>query len=65
MLPSKSTVSTGGLGYKGGDSVSHRVFGQGIVISLTPMANDTLVEVAFDKVGTKNIMANFAKLTKI
>ena len=65
VAPSKPAASTGGLGYKVGDSVSHRVFGQGVVISLTPMANDTLVEVAFDKVGTKKIMANFAKLTKI
>ena len=65
VAPSKPAASTGGLGYKVGDSVSHRVFGQGVVVNLTPMANDTLVEVAFDKVGTKKIMANFAKLTKI
>lgn len=48
-----------------GDMVSHRVFGQGMVISIQPMGNDALIEVAFDKVGTKKIMANFAKLKKI
>ena len=52
------------LSYNVGDMVSHRIFGDGMVVSLTPMANDTLVEVSFDKVGTKKIMANFAKLTK-
>ncbi|MBP0963362.1 MAG: ATP-dependent DNA helicase PcrA, partial [Oscillospiraceae bacterium] len=48
-----------------GDTVSHRVFGQGLVLSITPMGGDHLVEIAFDKVGTKRIMSNFAKLTKV
>lgn len=53
------------IDFKVGDTVSHRVFGNGMVVSMTPMANDVLVEVAFDKVGTKKIMANFARLKKI
>ena len=53
------------INYTVGDTVSHRAFGNGIVISMEPMATDTLVEVAFEKVGTKKIMANFAKLQKI
>lgn len=53
------------LDFAAGDTVMHKVFGKGMVLSLTPMGNDTLVEVAFDKVGTKKIMANFAKLTKL
>ena len=53
------------IDFKVGDTVSHRVFGNGMVVSMTPMANDMLVEVAFDKVGTKKIMANFARLKKI
>lgn len=52
------------IDYQVGDLVQHKVFGAGMVISMTKMSNDTLVEVAFDKVGTKKIMANFAKLTK-
>ena len=28
------------------------------------MANDAMLEIAFDKVGTKKIMANFAKIKK-
>ncbi len=52
------------LGYSVGDTVIHRVFGEGLVISMTPMANDTLVEISFENAGTKKIMANFVKLTK-
>ncbi len=48
-----------------GNTVTHRVFGQGLVISVVPMGGDHLVEVAFEKVGTKRIMSNFAKLTKV
>ena len=47
-----------------GDGVNHKIFGKGLVQSMTKMSNDTLVEVLFDKVGTKKIMANFAKLEK-
>lgn len=50
---------------RAGDGVKHRVFGVGMVLSVTPMGNDHLVEVAFDKVGTKKIMGNFAKLIKL
>lgn len=48
-----------------GDRVRHKVFGDGTVLSITPMGNDNLVETAFDKIGTKKIMANFAKLQKL
>lgn len=51
--------------YSLGDTVRHKVFGTGVVLSVTPMGNDHLLEIAFDKAGTKKVMANFAKLTKI
>ena len=51
--------------YKVGDSVQHKTFGTGLILSATPMANDTLLEIAFDKAGTKKLMANFARLTKL
>lgn len=50
--------------YQPGDSVSHRVFGNGMVLSVTPMGNDSLLEIAFEKVGTKKLMANFARLKR-
>ncbi len=50
--------------YKEGDTVKHKTFGTGVILSLTPMGNDVLMEVAFDKAGTKKMMAKFARLEK-
>ncbi len=47
------------------DMVLHSIFGKGIVISITPMGNDNLIEVDFEKKGKKKIMANYAKIKKI
>lgn len=47
-----------------GDIVIHKVFGQGKVVSAKVMGNDTLLEIDFDKVGIKKLMANYAKLEK-
>ncbi|HIZ56083.1 MAG TPA: UvrD-helicase domain-containing protein [Firmicutes bacterium] len=52
------------IDYTVGDSVLHPTFGVGIVTNMTRMANDVLVEIAFEKAGTKKVMANFAKLKK-
>lgn len=48
-----------------GDTVRHLTFGNGIVMSARPMGGDVMYEIAFDKVGTKKLMATYAKLTKI
>ena len=48
-----------------GDMVNHKAFGTGCIQDVRPMGNDSLLTIAFDKVGTKKIMATFAKLTKI
>ena len=50
--------------YRPGDTVTHKVFGSGTVLSAKAMSGDTLLEIAFEKVGTKKLMANFAKLKK-
>jgi len=51
--------------YSAGDRVLHKVFGQGTVLGGERMGNDTLLEIVFDRVGTKKIMANFAGVAKI
>ena len=51
--------------YTAGEKVSHNVFGEGTILSVKKMANDSMLEIAFEKVGTKKIMANFAKLKKL
>lgn len=43
-----------------GDSISHRTFGNGMVLSVRPMGNDALIEVAFDSVGSKKLMLKAA-----
>ncbi len=55
----------GATDLKPGDQVEHKVFGKGMVLSVTPMGNDHLVEAAFENVGTKKIMAKFARLKKL
>lgn len=51
--------------YQVGDTVRHKTFGQGLILSATKMANDTLLEIAFDKVGTKKLFANYGRLEKL
>lgn len=58
-------TSTESTSYAAGDRVLHKIFGEGTILSVTPMSNDSMLEIAFDKVGTKKIMANFTKPKKI
>ncbi len=48
------------LQLQAGESVTHDAFGKGMVLSVRPMGNDALIEVAFDKVGTKKLMLKAA-----
>lgn len=52
-------------GFSVGERVRHKAFGEGVIKNVTEMSSDTLVEVEFEKVGTKKLMTNFAKLEKI
>ncbi len=51
--------------FSAGDRVSHFTFGEGVVLSAKEMGADILYEIAFDSVGTKKLMATFAKLRKL
>lgn len=51
--------------YTVGERVKHNVFGEGTILSVTKVSNDSMLEVAFEKVGTKKLMANFAKIQKL
>ena len=55
---------TQGNTFKAGDRVLHKKFGSGTVISATPVGNDIHYEIAFDSVGTKNLLGLYASLTK-
>ncbi len=43
-----------------GDMVQHTAFGRGMVLSVMKMGGDALLEIAFDEIGTKKLMAKTA-----
>ena len=53
------------LDYKVGDTVEHKTFGQGLIVSANSVGGDMVLEIAFDSCGTKKIMAKMAKLKKL
>ena len=40
--------------------VQHTAFGKGLVLSVLNMGSDALLEIAFDQIGTKKLMAKAA-----
>jgi DNA helicase-2/ATP-dependent DNA helicase PcrA len=46
--------------YNIGDVVKHKAFGRGLITAVQPAGGDALLEVAFDDVGTKRLMAKSA-----
>ena len=58
----RRTPQTGGAApaFRQGDMVVHDAFGSGMVLSVMPAGGDALLEIAFDQVGTKRLMANYA-----
>ena len=48
------------LDLKKGDMIQHTAFGRGMVLSVLKMGGDALLEIAFDGVGTKKLMAKTA-----
>ena len=45
-----------------GDMVMHAAFGKGLVLSVMKMGGDALLEIAFDDIGTKKLMAKTASV---
>ena len=52
--------STAYLDLNKGDMVQHTAFGRGMVLTVMKMGGDALLEIAFDQVGTKKLMAKTA-----
>ena len=46
--------------FKKGDTVRHKAFGKGVILSIQKMGGDALLEIAFDQVGTKRLMMKSA-----
>ena len=45
-----------------GEMVQHAAFGRGMVLTVTKMGGDALLEIAFDDIGTKKLMAKTASV---
>ena len=45
-----------------GDMILHAAFGKGMVLSVMKMGGDALLEIAFDDIGTKKLMAKTASV---
>ena len=58
MLSSKSAAPM--LELQQGDMVTHAAFGRGMVLTVNKMGGDALLEIAFDDIGTKKLMAKTA-----
>ncbi len=65
VQPAKKAAPVSTETYAVGDTVMHKVFGKGVILSSKPMANDFMLEIAFEGGSTKKLMANFAKLQKV
>ena len=55
-----STIKTPVPDFNKGDMVMHTAFGRGMVLSVLKMSGDALLEIAFDEIGTKKLMAKTA-----
>ena len=68
VLTSAAPASTSAIPeLKKGDMVSHAAFGKGMVLSVMKMGGDALLEIIFDEIGTKKLMAKtaFAHMKKL
>lgn len=54
------TAAKESVSFRTGDLVRHKAFGAGKIIKMTPMGGDFLIEVAFEKLGTKKLMLRAA-----
>ena len=62
-IPAATTPSAGkapAILLNKGDMVQHTAFGKGMVLSVLKMGGDAMLEIAFDKIGTKKLMLNAA-----
>ncbi|NMA60486.1 MAG: hypothetical protein GX956_01210, partial [Firmicutes bacterium] len=54
-----------GSSYRAGDKVRHKVWGDGMVVSVSDSHGDQQLSIAFPNQGVKTVIAHLAPLTKI
>jgi len=53
------------VGWKTGDKVEHKKWGQGTVVKVNGSGNDMELDIAFPSQGVKRLLASFAPITKV
>lgn len=48
-----------------GDKVDHKAWGQGTIVKIDQSGQDTILHIAFDQQGIKQLLAAFAPITKV
>ena len=61
----KQQEASGDVMFNKGDVVMHRKFGRGVITSVKQFGSDAIVEIEFDSIGHKQLMAAFARLEKV
>ena len=60
VVQMRRTDAKESVSFRTGDLVRHKAFGAGKIIKMTPMGGDFLIEVSFEKLGTKKLMLRAA-----
>jgi DNA helicase-2/ATP-dependent DNA helicase PcrA len=63
--PAASSAPIAGCAYAVGERVSHPKFGVGTIERIEQLATDHKLVINFDSYGSKTLLANYAKLTKM
>ncbi len=58
--PPARRAETPDLNFALGDNVRHKAFGDGVIVKMTPMGGDCLVEINFEGTGVKRLMLRAA-----
>ena len=58
--PAKPAAPKAAPAFSVGDHVTHKAFGPGVLVKMTPMGGDHLIEVQFEKAGNKKLMLRVA-----
>ena len=59
------TKPTASASYQIGDAVSHKKFGEGIIIGINDAGGDSELKIDFKKFGVRTLMSSYARLEKI
>ena len=58
--PSPAPAPKSAPGFSLGDRVKHKAFGSGVIVKMTPMGGDYLIEINFEQIGIKKLMLRAA-----